>query len=223
MLKQLIKDYLNKLTPEKLLLEDFNEKSLQHNLGQYLNDSLGKDYVVQHERNIKYFKSLEGISKSLKSEIDLVVLKKTNPKQLHVVGKPIFVIELKFIKAFDQYLQTKTASPTKALYEFLYDIEFIEQCKKAVIEAALLILSDYNIVHSEMDFVKGRKPKYVSLWEAFRKGLNLTADRMVAINKESKQDNIIEFEFCPSLSWKRLFVYEDEAGHKELELKYIIN
>ncbi len=222
-IKQLVIEYLESLNKDTLLLESFNEKSLQHNIGEYLKERLGDNYIVQYERNINYFKSLKNISKHLKSEIDLVVLEKNSPKNIHEQKKPIFIIELKFIKAFDQSLQKKTASPTKTLYECLCDIEFVEQCKDVGIEAMSLILCDYDIVHSNVSFDKGRKPKYESLWKSFREGLTLTSHQIELINKEGNKNISITSKSRPSLSWTDLFEYEDEEGHSGLKLKYIIN
>jgi hypothetical protein len=139
---------------------------------------------VQYERNVKYFKALSSLKKHSKSEIDLVIVKKDTPRNIHISKCPLCVIEIKFIKAFVQSLEKHVASPTDSLYKCLYDLEFIEQCKENDIDAISIMLSDYDRVHTKQ---QNRKMKYSFLWSAFRCGSTLDSELMEKINKESNK------------------------------------
>lgn len=223
MVKEIIEKYLTEeLTERDLLVENFNEKSLQHNLGEYLKQNLGEDYIVQYERNIHYFKALKSKRITEKKEIDLVVLKRDTPENFHKNAIPECMIEIKFIRAYDQSLKHKKRTPTKELVNCLDDICFVDECRKNNIGAFSVILSDLDLINSGFSPSRGRKPTYPETLKAFREGNDLSEKVINDISAEyDKFDSITPN--CYSLKWYYLLrKFNDEEGH-ELELKYILN
>lgn len=220
--KQYIKEYLKTLNENNLLLENFNEKSLQHNLGEFIKQKLNHKYIIQYERNLSYFVSLQKYVHNLnKEEIDILILKKDTPKNIHTSAKPKCIIEIKFLKSFTQSLSKQTENLTQWMQECLLDLEFIEQCEYNDIPAISLILSDDSRIYSKSKSGKaGRKRKYINLWDAFQNGITLSSNVIQQIN--GKINKSFQITKSPSLKWKELISYKDEEGH-DLILKYIIN
>ena len=104
----------------------YNEFSLQFELGMFLRSRLGKNYVVEFERNVKCFTIDK--SKTIKKELDIVVFNKGLTEK--------YAIELKFPR-YENKKQTKE----------LDDFDEDEACVKALVEkgfnaAYQLVLTD---------------------------------------------------------------------------------
>ena len=227
MLKELVNEFMNKFNGDAgkkyLLNENFNEKSLQHNLGEFLKNKLGNDYIVQYERNINYFNVFRG--KDLdKQEVDICVLRKTNDG-VYIDYVPYGVIEIKYIKQYTQGF-VKTASPTKTLIECLKDITFSEEIKGyGVKETISLIVSDYS-------FNKPSNCHFLELWNLFNPD-----NQPIECNKEyvdklndalsSSRDNSINgikisLANTYMFNWTDLGSFKDEEGH-DLSLQYMVH
>lgn len=224
--QKIITDYIQSLNQEAILTRCFNEKSFQHELGQYLQNQIGGNYLVQYERNAKYFNCTNGNSyfdvKDNKKELDIVVLKKTkNPNDL-VNSIPECSIEIKYQRYYIEDLSKTIASPTKTLYEHLRDMELIEQCKSSKFKNTFSIfLADHPFCYIE----RKNKVTYKHLHNAYR-GTNtgLSSKTLSLINSEiNKKGQWRALNICHDydLKWNDLLVYSDELNH-QLELKYIL-
>ena len=105
------------LPPDKTSCENYeyniyNEISLQHELGKYI-ENLG--YKVLYEKNMydNKKKELEKDHDWVKKEVDLVIIK----------GDEKYAIELKFSKG-------ENARTPENMYDFIKDIRFMEQVKE---------------------------------------------------------------------------------------------
>lgn len=224
--RKIITDYIKSLNQEILLTKCFNEKSFQHELGQYLQNQIGNNYLVQYERNAKYFNCTKGNAyfdfKNNKKELDIVILKKTNNITNLINQVPECSIEIKYQKYYIEDLSKTAASPTKTLYEHLRDIELIEQCKLSGFRNTFSIfLADHPFCYEE----RKNKVKYECLHNAYRgtnSGISIKA--LNEINNEIKnigQWRTLNISNNYDLKWNDLLSYVDENGHK-LNLKYIL-
>jgi len=104
-------------------IEIYNEFSLQHELGCYLRNFI-KDYKIQFERNVSYFK-LRGTN-FIKKEIDISVFSLENDRfSLEAV------IELKF---------PRNGQYPEQMFSFCKDIKFAEQLKGAGFRNAFVVI-----------------------------------------------------------------------------------
>lgn len=236
MVKEIIEKYLTEeLTERDLLVENFNEKSFQHKLGEHIRKILGDEYIIQYERNIHYFDAFTSAS-FFKSEVDIVILKKESALEHHKYNeaKPVAIIEIKFIRQYSEAFVIKT-SPTGELKNHFVDIAFCDQLKKEGIEECIsLLVSDYA-------FQKPTKCLHEPLWKAYYFGKIdsiLLSDINRAVNSSSSstynQKNAVKYLDDPTIGiawmgdfrWKGTSVgvssdFRDEKGH-ELRLKYML-
>ena len=213
-----IKEELNK---ESILLENFNEKSLQHNLGQYIKERLGKDYCIQYERNIEYFKRIPGVKCLSKKEVDITILDRNDLLHNKRNAMPLYVIEIKYLKAYSQNFSERTAYSPQSLYECLYDIQFIEDCKIRGIDGISLILCDDDKIHSANI---GKVRKYKTIASIFRSGGHIDSEIAEQINEDDNNNKYKKIRVFNKylLKWNPILSYQDEENH-DLVLKYIIN
>lgn len=136
----------------------YNEFSLQFELGMFLRSRLGKNYVVEFERNVQCF----GLDKSqtVKKELDIVVFNKGLNKGL----TEKYAIELKFPRVDND-------GHTDELDRFEED----EKCVKALVNngfnaAYQLVLTDDPLYIQKSSNKKGRPPKEEnkSKWAKYR-------------------------------------------------------
>lgn len=110
--------------------EIYNEFSLQHELGIFLRNEL-PDYLVQFERNIKYFSASK--FPFTKRELDIAIFSKDKSELK-------YAIELKYPRN-GQYPET--------MFNFCKDIAFLEELKIAGFShVALLIIVDDHLFYS---------------------------------------------------------------------------
>ncbi len=220
-IETLVANYINGLIREELLLRNFNEKSLQHNLGQKIQEELGDDYIVQYERNIKYFKGVV-VKEHIKWEMDICVVKNEKPEQVRN-GVPRYVIEIKYLKAYDESLNKYQVTTPDDLYGCLKDIMFINELQQDDIKGMSIIFTNHPGYYAPY---LSRKEKYKSLWQLFKNGGQLNQLIINEINTEKSS----HLKYEPnnkkySFTWQPLNdnkKYKDEEGH-ELVLKHIIN
>lgn len=111
-------------------IEIYNEFSLQHELGIFLRNEL-PSYLVQFERNIKYFSASK--FPFTKRELDIAVFSKDKTELK-------YAIELKY---------PRNGQHPETMFSFCKDIAFIEELKIAGFShAALLILVDDHLFYS---------------------------------------------------------------------------
>lgn len=137
-IKQLLNDFMKEVEPEinKVYfneeqekegksIEVYNEFSLQHELGIFLRKKL-PEYIVQFERNVKFFKIPNN---TVKHEIDIVIYNEQKTEK--------YAIELKF-PLNGQY--------PEEMYSFIKDIKFMEQLKAHGFDATytLTMVNDHN-------------------------------------------------------------------------------
>lgn len=229
MIKEIIEKYLKEeMSEQDLLLESFNEKSFQHNLGEHLRKKLGNKYLIQYERNINYFDKFSSF-KSLKTEVDILVLEKEDELDSHDYNSltPYAIIEIKFIRQFSETF-VETASPTSALKNHFVDIAFCDQLKKEGIEESIsLLLTDYN-------FKKPCECFHKPLWDAYYKNdLNDLQEILRKIEESNSSNNqhrdAVDYFRKSDNGWTKDFFWKntkvgnftDEKGNK-LTLKYML-
>lgn len=111
-------------------MEIYNEFSLQHELGIFLRNEL-PGYLVQFERNIKYFSASK--FPFTKREFDIAVFSKDKTELK-------YAIELKY---------PRNGQHPETMFSFCKDIAFIEELKIAGFShAALFILVDDHLFYS---------------------------------------------------------------------------
>ncbi len=126
-------------------IEIYNEFSLQHELGIFLRNEL-PGYLVQFERNIKYFSASK--FPFTKRELDIAVFSKDKTELK-------YAIELKY---------PRNGQHPETMFSFCKDIAFIEELKIAGFShAALFILVDDHLFYSGSGegiygFFRGGKP-----------------------------------------------------------------
>lgn len=126
-------------------IEIYNEFSLQHELGIFLRNEL-PGYLVQFERNIKYFSASK--FSFTKRELDIAVFSKDKTELK-------YAIELKY---------PRNGQHPETMFSFCKDIAFIEELKIAGFShAALFILVDDHLFYSGSGegiygFFRGGKP-----------------------------------------------------------------
>lgn len=204
----------------------FCEKSLQHELGEYIEKKLnnnGFKYIIQFERNLNYFSNLTGFenkkkptkkAEGEKSEIDIVVLENDEPKKLRNKASPYAMIEIKYIRQFKQDLSSRLASPTKSLYGGLCDIQFVKECHNlGFSESYALFVTDHNSIYDAN--LQLRENQDV-IWTFYRQqGASVQDVRKYG----GKGKNINIFNVDYKIDWQDVMDYEDEMCNK-LHLKY---
>lgn len=127
-LSTLISKFIDFIVAHKI--EIYNEFSLQHELGIFLRNEL-PGYLVQFERNIKFFSSSKFAF--TKRELDIAVFSKDKSELK-------YAIELKF---------PRNGQHPETMFSFCKDIAFVEELKIAGFSrTALLILVDDHLFYS---------------------------------------------------------------------------
>ena len=95
----------------------YNEISLQHELGKFLEEKLEPKYKIFYEKNIYDNKKQKDNEKWVKKEVDIVIIS-TDKKH-----REKYAIELKFSKG-------ENARTPENMFDYIKDIKFMEQVKE---------------------------------------------------------------------------------------------
>ncbi len=168
-LKTLLAKFPSYVNEKKIEL--YNEFSLQHELGIFLRNEL-KEYVVQFERNISFFR----INKKLiKKEIDIVIYKKDMSEK--------YAIELKY---------PRNGQYPEQMYSFVKDITFMEQLKTEGFDATFsMVLVDDKL------FYEGKISS--EIYDCFRGGKVISG---IYYKPTGKQKEIVEVQGSYLVEWK---------------------
>jgi hypothetical protein len=139
----------------ELIDKDFiyNEFSLQHELGIYLREKLGKEYQIRFERNVIDEKWGENEDEKYweKKEMDIFIEKDSGNK---------YAIELKF---------PQNGQYPEQMYSFIKDIKFMEQVReKANARTFVLTLVDDKNFYQETGREKKEKDNEKLIYWYFR-------------------------------------------------------
>lgn len=168
-LKTLLAKFPSYVNEKKIEL--YNEFSLQHELGIFLRNEL-KEYVVQFERNISFFR----INKKLiKKEIDIVIYKKDMSEK--------YAIELKY---------PRNGQYPEQMYSFVKDIIFMEQLKTEGFDATFsMVLVDDKL------FYEGKISS--EIYDCFRGEKVISG---IYHKPTGKQKEIVEVQGSYLVEWK---------------------
>lgn len=117
----------------------YDEFSFQHELGSYLRERLGDEYIVKFEYNVNNFKKDDLKIDTCKKEIDIVIKKCTE--------KEIYAIELKYLK--------NEAYPYR-MFQCVKDMRFmkdVSKIKDIIKEAYCVVITENRGFYEE----KGKK------------------------------------------------------------------
>lgn len=149
-IENFLKDELGNLINDELI---YNEFSLQHELGIYLRNALGKDYKVQFERNVNDSKIFGPSFSSVKKEMDIYIFNIEKEKE---EVKERYAIELKF---------PRNGQYPEQMYSFVKDIKFMEDVKlKATGTYAITLVENKNFYSGSFssgsiyEYFRGSKP-----------------------------------------------------------------
>ena len=217
----------------------FNEKSLQHELGQYLRNQLGDDYIVQYERNVDYFAAISDnnyvTNESPKKEMDIVILKNSDFDLSNIVNdiqnrklyKPVCTIELKYPRQYKEGFGTNSSSIHKeeelvvspnVLKNYLTDISFGEFLKDTFdCESYSIFVTDHKSYYPSG--VRRNTCKNSALYDLFTKG-NMTFDANYA--KSNQLPDFYKLNGSYTFKWTMFLQYADEMNNS-LQLYYMIN
>lgn len=129
----------------------YNEISLQHELGKFLEKELGEDYKVFYEKSM--YNHNEKTEEWVKKEADLVIIRKDQKEK--------YAIELKFSKG-------ENARTPETLFDYIKDIRFME-----VVKAKKGYTNVYNfmIANSQKYYkyeLNNEKDKKYDIYKMFR-------------------------------------------------------
>ena len=153
-MKQIIQDFLDNVLGKLLYDNDvYNEFSLQHELGIYLRNALGKDYKVQFERNVNDTDVFGTSFSSVKKEMDIYIFNIDKEKE---EVKERYAIELKF---------PRNGQYPEQMYSFAKDIKFMEDVKvKATGTYVVTLVESKNFYSGSFstgsiyEYFRGNKP-----------------------------------------------------------------
>jgi hypothetical protein len=182
-------------------------------LGEYIekriNENGEKKYIVQFERNYRYFFGNENILS--KSEIDIVVLENMNASDLKMVKKPFAIIELKYIRQYRQDLIEQIAAPTEQLFGGLVDIQFAKDALKLGFQQSYaLFITDHEAIYNSA--IKLRNNQNL-IW-GFYRGQDISISDVL---QKNENENIEKDDY--KICWQYVMKYKDENKHI-LYLKY---
>lgn len=219
-IREIINNYFRSLNGNEKWLRThvYNEASLQHDLGQYLQKELVGN-IVQYERNINFYEKIKNDSKKpKKSESDIMIVKDDDDLTL------ISAIEIKYHSYFTQSGNKRGAFDI-SLAHFLKDIELNEFLKNKF-QSSTFSIFIYT-------FPKGQKPStsndYSELFNTFINNENITLDRdqYDKIKKQFEKKN--KFLSCANLNitgeYKSRFdsfLFRKQDNDNEMEFKYLI-
>lgn len=184
----------------------YNEISLQHELGKYLEDKLKNEkYKIFYEKNMYKCKKEDGKG-WFKKEVDIVLVDNKDNK---------YAIELKFP-------QSRNGQVPEQMYQFVKDICFMEKVieKKAYIATFnLIIVNDakYYLEHNKND-------KYYAIFRNDGESIKLEKGKYSKpTGKKSKEKIEIKREY--NENWRKIFNEECEkleSYEKYKDYRYLL-
>lgn len=200
----------------------YNEISLQHELGKFLENKLKYDYHVFYEKNMYDTKKEKEQYGWVKKEVDIVIVSKDKEQ------KEKYAIELKFSKG-------ENARTPENLYDYIKDIKFMELVKK---------IKEYTNVYN---FIIANSQKYYKyelnnnsfnnrydIYEMFRRQTNDKNQRSFFIPKKPEkidkyckptgknkgEEFILEKQY--SDIWRMLLLNDKDSDKKIFQYRYIL-
>ncbi len=199
----------------------YNEISLQHELGKYLEKKLQGQYKIFYEKNIYDTKEEAKKHQFVKKEIDIVIVNAKNENEK-------YAIELKFSKG-------ENARTPENLYDYIKDIKFMETVKKVK-----NFTNVYNFIiansqkYYKYELNKNESINGYNIYKMFRIETNDKNNREYNIPKKPEKvsyyckptgkEKGIEFTLDKSYTgnWEVLLANEQDNIKKIFQYRYIL-